>query len=221
MATSILSDLAAIVGSVNEGEVFRFVSKPWDNHEILKTIGEAAVIALELAQTAASPPIVPDRMEAGVLVIDEREETFNAAKRFVGGACPVHYARDFDAAIGQLDAHETALIIADIANRGEESLASFKVLKHEHPEILVVVLTEASDSELVIELINQAQIFRFINKPVNPDLLKQHTQAALTRYQSFKQNPHLTRQHQVAAPDAEGSVGEKILSRVKSLKSWF
>jgi serine/threonine-protein kinase len=215
------SDLAAIVGSVNEGEVFRFVSKPWDNQEILKTIGEAAVIALELAETAASPPIVPDRMEAGVLVIDEREETFNAVKRFVGGACPVHYARDFDAAIGQLDAHETALIVADIANRGDESLASFKVLKHEHPEILVVVLTEASDSELVIELINQAQIFRFINKPVNPDLLKQHTQAALTRYQSFKQNPHLTHQHQVAAPDTESSVGEKILSRVKSLKSWF
>jgi len=215
------SDLAAIVGSVNEGEVFRFVSKPWDNQEILETIGEAAVIALELAETAATPPIVPDRMEAGVLVIDEREDTFNAVKRFVGGACPVHYARNFDAAIGQLDAHETALIVADIANRGEESLASFKVLKHEHPEILVVVLTEASDSELVIELINQAQIFRFINKPVNPDLLKQHTQAALTRYQSFKQNPHLTRQHQVAAPDAESSVGEKILSRVKSLKSWF
>ena len=72
------------------------------------------------------------------------------------------------------------------------------MLKHEHPEILVIVLTEASDSELVIELINQAQIFRFINKPVNPDLLRQHTQTALTRYQSFKQNPHLTRQHKVA-----------------------
>jgi eukaryotic-like serine/threonine-protein kinase len=215
------SDLAAIVGSVNDGEVFRFVSKPWDNQEILKTIGEAAVIALELAETAATPPIVPDRMESGVLVIDAAEDSFNAVKRFVGGACPVYYARDFDAAIGDLETHEIALIIADIANRGEESLAAFKVLKHEHPEILVVVLTEASDSELVIELINQAQIFRFINKPVNPDLLKQHTQAALTRYQSFKQNPHLTRQHRVAAPASEGSVGEKLLSRVKSLKSWF
>jgi response regulator RpfG family c-di-GMP phosphodiesterase len=94
------------------------------------------------------------------------------------------------------------------------------VLKHEHPEILVIVLTEASDSELVIDLINQAQIFRFINKPVNPDLLKQHTQAALTRYQSFKQNPHLTQQHKVA-PVPAADVSQKLLDKVKSLKNWF
>ena len=31
------SDLAAIVGSINEGEVFRFVKKPWDNAEMQKT----------------------------------------------------------------------------------------------------------------------------------------------------------------------------------------
>jgi serine/threonine-protein kinase len=212
------SDLAAIVGSVNEGEVFRFVSKPWDNQDIQNTIGEAATIALELAETAATPPIVPEKIEASVLVIDSSEETFGAVKRFVGGACSVHYARDFDAAISQLDAHETALIIADVAKRGEESLASFKVLKHEHPEILVIVLTEASDSELVIDLINQAQIFRFLNKPVNPDMLKQHTQAALTKYQSFKQNPHLTHQHAV---EESADVSEGILAKVKSLKNWF
>ena len=215
------SDLAAIVGSLNDGEVFRFISKPWDNEEIQKTVGEAAAIALELAERSATPPIVPEKMAAGVLVIGEGDDTFRAVKRFVGGACPVRHAKDFDQALGQLEAHETALIVADIATRGEESLAAFKVLKHERPEILVIVLTEASDSELVIELINQAQIFRFINKPVNPDLLRQHLQAALTRYQSFKQNPHLTHQHQVAAADAERSVSQKILSRVKALKSWF
>jgi DNA-binding NtrC family response regulator len=116
--------------------------------------------------------------------------------------------------------HETALIVADIASRGEEIVAAFKLLKQERPEILTIVLTEASDSELVIELINQAQIFRFINKPVNPELLRQHAQAALIRYQSFRQNPHLVRQHQVAAAGASG-VSKGILARVKSLKSWF
>ncbi len=215
------SDLASIVGSVNEGEVFRFVSKPWDNQEIQDTLRQAAAIALDLVETATTPPIVPDRIDAAVLVIGADEETSGAVKRLVGGACPVHHARDFDSALGLLEANETALIVVDIANRGEEALAALKVLKHERPEILAIVLTEASDSELVIELINQAQIFRFINKPVSPDLLRQHVQNALTRYQSFKQNPHLTRQHKVAASGAEASVGEKLLSRVKSLKSWF
>jgi eukaryotic-like serine/threonine-protein kinase len=215
------SDLAAIVGSVNEGEVFRFVSKPWDNQEILATIGEAAAIALELAQTAATPPIVPERMEAGILLIGADADTASSVKRFVGGACPVHEARDFDSAIGSLDTHETALVIADLGKRREESLPALKVLKHERPEILVIVLTDASDSELVIDLINQAQIFRFLNKPIDTDKLKGHVQAALTRYQGFKQNPHLTHQFKVADPTGDGSVSRKILDRVKSLKSWF
>jgi len=214
------SDLAAIVGSINDGEVFRFISKPWDNQEIQKTMAEAAAIAFDLAATAATPPIVPDRMEAGVLVIDAQDETFRAVTRLVGGACPVYQAKSLDEGLNQLETHETALIVADVASRGEEIVAAFKLLKQERPEILAIVLTEASDSELVIELINQAQIFRFINKPVNPDLLRQHAQTALTRYQSFKQNPHLTRQHRVAATGAEG-VSQGILARVKSLKSWF
>jgi DNA-binding NtrC family response regulator len=215
------SDLAAIVGSVNEGEVFRFVSKPWDNDEIQGIIGEAAAIALELAATAATPPILPERVDAGILLIGVADETAAAVKRFVGGACPVRGAADFDAAIGQLDAHETALVIAELGKRREESLPALKVLKHEHPEILVIVLTEASDSELVIELINQAQIFRFLNRPIDAEKLKTHVQGALTRYQSFKQNPHLTHQHKVADPAGDGSVSGKILARVKSLKSWF
>ena len=51
-------------------------------------------------------------------------------------------------------------------------------------------------------------------------MLKQHTQAALTRYQSFKQNPHLTHQHKVAA-SAERDVSQMLLDKVRSLKSWF
>ena len=215
------SDLAAIVGSLNEGEVFRFVSKPWDNQEIQNTVAEAVAIALELANHATTPPIVPETMEAAVLVIGADEEVYRTVTRFVGGACPVRHARDFDHALGQLEERETALIVADIVNRGEESLASFKVLKHERPEILVIVLTEASDSELVIQLINQAQIFRFINKPVDAEKLRGYLQMALTRYQSFKQNPHLTQLHKVAASQAEESVGNNILERMKALRSWF
>ncbi|MGH7341484.1 MAG: response regulator, partial [Candidatus Rokuibacteriota bacterium] len=214
------SDLAAIVGSLNDGEVYRFISKPWDNEEIQKTVAEAVAIALELAETAATPPIMPDRMEAAVLVIEPKGEIFRSVTRLVGGACPVHHSPNLEDGLAQLRARETAVIIADIANQGEETLTAFKLIKQLRPEILVVVLAEAADSELVIELINQAQVFRFINKPVSNDLLRQHTQAALTRYQAFKQNPHLARQHKVAAP-AAGAVSQKILEGVKSLKSWF
>ena len=39
------SDLAAIVGSINEGEVYRFISKPWDNRDLQTIVAEAVTIA--------------------------------------------------------------------------------------------------------------------------------------------------------------------------------
>ena len=196
------SDLASIVGSINDGEVFRFVSKPWDNTEIQKTIGEAAAIALELADMAASPVILPEKLDCGV--------------------CPVLHAPDIDRALAVLQEHEIAVIVADIGHGDQKSLTAFKLLKQDHPEILAIVMTEASDSELVIDLISQAQVFRFLTKPLNLKLLQQHVQAALARYQSFRKSPKLLKQHRVAAArGGDSSVLETLRSRIHSIKSWF
>lgn len=216
------SDLASIVGSINDGEVFRFVSKPWDNTEIQKTIGEAAAIALELADMATSPVILPEKLDCGVLVIESGQSVFRATNELMGGVCPVLHAPDIDRALAVLQEHEIAVIVADIGHGDQTSLTAFKLLKQDHPEILAIVMTEASDSELVIDLINQAQVFRFLTKPLNLKLLQQHVQAALARYQSFRKSPKLLKQHRVAAARGDdSSLLETLRGRIHSIKSWF
>lgn len=216
------SDLASIVGSINDGEVFRFVSKPWDNTEIQKTIGEAAAIALELADMATSPVILPEKLDCGVLVIEPGQSVFRATSELIGSVCPVLHASDIDRALNMLQEREIAVIVADIGRGDEKSLAAFKLLKQDHPEILAIVMTEASDSELVIDLINQAQVFRFLTKPLNLKLLQQHVQAALARYQSFRKAPKLLKQHRVAsARSSDNSLLDALRSRIRSVKSWF
>ena len=216
------SDLASIVGSINDGEVFRFVSKPWDNTEIQKTISEAAAIALELADMATSPVILPEKLDCGVLVIESAQSVFRATHELISGVCPVLHAPDIDRALVLLQEHEIAVIVADIGRGDEKSLATFKLLKQDHPEILAIVMTEASDSELVIDLINQAQVFRFLSKPLNLKLLQQHVQAALARYQSFRKAPKLLKQHRVAAARSnDSSLLDALRNRIRSVKSWF
>jgi serine/threonine-protein kinase len=214
------SDLAAIVGSINEGEVYRFIAKPWDNRDIQKIVAEAAAVALELAEIGTAPRATAP-MTAGILVVDPEQEIFRATRELFGADCSVSHARNMEEAFGVLQAQEIALILADIGSDSEESVAAFKLLKQAHPEILVMAITAVSDSELMIELINQAQIFRFLNKPVNLRLLKQHVQAALNRYRSFKQTPQLVNQHRVAAGEPDSPLGRRILGRVKSLRDWF
>ncbi len=216
------SDLAAIVGSINDGEVFRYISKPWDNDDIQRIVADAVAVALELGDVRAAPGIVPDPMKAGILVIEDERDAYRAAEEMFGKFCPVVSARNLDEAFNVLQRQEIALILAGVEKGDDEITTALKLLKQVHPEILVIALVKASDSELVIELINEAQVFRLLNRPLDRALLKQHVQSALTRYQAYKQTPQLLHQHRVApAHHADESTTRRMLERMRSLKNWL
>ncbi|MDB5808517.1 MAG: serine/threonine protein kinase [Betaproteobacteria bacterium] len=218
------SDLAAIVGSINDGEVYRFISKPWDNTDLATIVAEAATIGLQLADTRTPKAELPAKMDAGVLVIDRNEEIFRVARELVGNICPVVYAPDADAALAVMQAREIGVVITDVGAGHDELTELLKLLKRENPQILTIVATTASDSELVIELINEAQIFRFLNRPVKVNLLKGHLQAALQRYLTFKEAPVLLKALAVepAAQVKASSLSVRLLDGFKSLRGkWF
>jgi serine/threonine-protein kinase len=217
------SDLASIVGSINEGEVYRFINKPWNNQDIQAVLAEAVAIGIELADTAVSAGPPPEKMEEAILLVDPEASYQRAIHELFGDAHHVVHVASLAEAFTVMQSRAVAVIIADIGAAQPDDTAAFKLLKQEHPEILSIVLTDASDSELVIDLINQAQIFRFLNKPVNYRLLKSHTQAALARYNAFKQAPQLVKQHKVSTADKllASSLGRTLLDRIKRLRSFL
>jgi len=217
------SDLASIVGSINEGEVYRFINKPWNNQEIQAIVAEAVAIGMELADTqvASGPP--PEKMDEAVLVVDPTASYKRAVSELFGDNYHVVHVASLTEALSVMQSRAVAVIIADIGNAQPDDTATFKLLKQEHPEILSIVLTEASDSELVIDLINQAQIFRFLNKPINYKLLKGHVQSALSRYVAFKQAPELVKQHKVAGAEKvrASNLGKVLLEKIRRLRSFL
>jgi serine/threonine protein kinase/AmiR/NasT family two-component response regulator len=218
------SDLASIVGSINDGEVYRFISKPWNNQELQQTVAEAVTISLELASAPVSSVVLPRNMNVGIMVIDKDEETYRVTKGLIDGLCPVHYAAGVDDAIALMQEHEIAVVLADVGAGNDDMAAMIKLLKQENPQILTIVLTAASDSDMVIELINQAQIFRFLNKPVKVNMLKKHLHAALAQYVAFKKSPQLLKQYHVQESGnvRNSSLGKKILEGIRALSGrWF
>jgi response regulator RpfG family c-di-GMP phosphodiesterase/tRNA A-37 threonylcarbamoyl transferase component Bud32 len=218
------SDLASIVGSINDGEVYRFISKPWDNQELQQTVAEAAAIATELANTSTATASPLEKIEAGILVIDADEEIYRVTKGLIDGLCPVLYAPNLDAALAVMQQKEIAVVLAEVGAGNDDMAAMIKLLKQENPQILTIVLTVASDSDLVIELINQAQIFRFLNKPVKVNFLKRHLHAALSQYVKYQKSPQLLKLQRVqeAGQVRNTTTGKKILAGLMSLpKRWF
>jgi len=217
------SDLASIVGSINEGEVYRFINKPWNNQDIQTIVADAVAIGIELADTSMSAEPPPAKMDEAIVVIDPTASYHRAVNELFGDAYAILQVSTLADALSTMQSREVAVIIADIGAAQSDDTAAFKLLKQEHPEILSIVLTDASDSELVIDLINQAQIFRFVNKPVNYKLLKGHIESALTRYIAFKQAPQLVKQHQVSSSEnlRASNIGRALLDKMKRLRSFL
>jgi len=217
------SDLASIVGSINDGEVFRFINKPWNNQDIQTIVAEAVAIGMELADTSVASGPPPEKMEEAILVVDPSGSFKRPLNELFSDSYHVVHVASLTEALATMQTRTVAVIIADIGMANSEDTAAFKLLKQEHPEILSIVLTDASDSELVIDLINQAQIFRFLNKPLNYKLLKSHVQSALSRYLAFKQAPELLKQHRVRSVEKlrASNLGRALLDNIKRLRSFL
>ena len=217
------SDLASIVGSINEGEVYRFISKPWDNQELQQVIAEAVDIGQQLLERNRPKQPPPPKIDAAILLLEQRPSLYQSLTKVLGSGYELVSASNIDQALAELEAREIAVFIADIDAEFENYLILFNLLKRKYPQILVVVLTGASDSEMVIHLINEAQIYRFLNKPVNLGLLQQHLNSAITRYAEYERSPELLEQHKVKdTPKAQtSSFGQGLLERLRSLKNRF
>ena len=50
------SDMQAIVASVNEGEIFRFIEKPWHPQRLLEAVDQAVQVARQEIAASASVP---------------------------------------------------------------------------------------------------------------------------------------------------------------------
>jgi serine/threonine-protein kinase len=212
------SDLAAIVGSVNESEVFRFVSKPWQEDDLRATLAEAVdvAIAIEAAAASAAPALPPG---AAVLVLGEALLA-RAARELAKDSYKVHEAPGIDAALAVLAAEEIAALVCDLDLGSGDPAALLRILKKQSPQTQLIAVSAASDSELIISLINEARIYRFLKKPVNFSLLQGALVAALGRYARMAKSPSLLRAES-ARKAKESAAEQSILGRLKSLGGRF
>ena len=226
------SDLAAIVGSVNDGEVFRFINKPWDQQEIKTIIGEAAEIALATRAAAPAPiatVLTPQTLAQAseVLVIDDNDADRRLTMKLFESEYRVHGAASLPEALRLLEHHDTGVIVSEAQVGGDDTSQLLRVLKKHYPLITTVMLTNLADSAHVIQLINRAQIFRFAMKPIRSGaFLQLAVGAAMKEHQRFRTNPEMVARHRVSKslePENSSLVASVTasLSKLRARLSFF
>ena len=204
------SELEAIVASVNEGEVFRFINKPWDATELKQTVNQAAEISFNLFNSyphAVAPStslsltetgsFVVAAAEEGILVIDDDAEVVKAVREIVGPAQSVHWASSLDQAFAILAENNIGVVISELFVQREPIALALKMLKAQHPEVVSIVMTPFQDTTVLIGLINQGQVFRFLPKPIRRGPLGMNIASALRHHRALKSAPMLRAVHRV------------------------
>lgn len=226
------SELEAVVASVNEGEIFRFLNKPWDATELRSTVQQAAGIAQALMSAGPVAPPQPLFTDTGsfvapgliapqetILVIDDDAEVVRAVQEIVGPSMSVLWAQTLDQAMATLEQQDIALIVSELAVRRESVTPLLKLLKAQHPEVVTIVLTPFQDVSVFIGLINQGQVFRLLPKPVRRGPLGMNIGSALRHHRMLRAAPRLRAAHQVEQIRQAEEIGSSVATRVLGLLS--
>ena len=94
-----------------------------------------------------------------------------------------------------------------------------RAVKQHYPLITTVMLTRSADADLVIKLINRAQIYRFATKPLRRTVFQLAVSGAMKEHLRFKANPKLVARHRVE--QSEGAEDTHLMAAVaRSLGTW-
>lgn len=222
------SDLDAILQSVNEGEVYRFINKPWSDEELRSTVSDAA----NIAQRTRSQPegsveeVAGSAKNAGVLVIDDDPEVRGEIETSLGVAFNLYFAESAEEVVEALESQEIGVIISETTLRSGDMTDLLLLVKRYNRNIVNLIMSEHSDPSVVIRLINQGQVHRFLPKPVDRDSYWACVNAAMKRYHAINQSlqegdPALADRYKPEEPavEPETSLPGRIFQRLRSLRS--
>lgn len=231
------SDLNAIVGSINEGEIFRYINKPWANDHLQSVVAQAAETARDITvmdkaellasspddhkQAAPQPPVRHENEPPPpILLLDDDRESVNHLRGILGDEYELHHASSIDAGLDLLQRHGIGVLVVETEVGGEGVAQLLGLLKQKHPAVVTVVLTGRSDADVAIRLINEGQIYRFLIKPARERMFKLALNSALLRHKTLLGNPNLNKRYQVEEkPKSE--VSGKLMDRIGKIRILF
>ncbi len=193
------SDLDASIACVNEGEVYRYLLKPWKGEEVKQVVAEATAIAsasFAAEQSPATTAMLGEKVR--ILVIDNDAATVNAVREALQDRVEIFWAETMQHATEVLAHKNIAVVVADLILNGQNISYMLKTVKQQYPNTQSMVVTSFKDTSHLIDLINQAQIARYLPKPLRMNMLGRNLEYLIERFHALCSAPLLQTRQSVA-----------------------
>lgn len=219
------SDLVAIVGAVNEGEVYRFINKPWNQAELRAVIADAVDFgqgARALRETVA--PIwsddnnTPFSVASQLLAIEGCDADRQEVVEMFTYDYRVHAAQTLKEAIDILAHEQIGVIVTNAEVDGVDVTDVLAEIGRIDPAITMVVMTEKPSSETIINLINSGRIYRFAMQPLSPNLFRLAVHAAMREHHRRLADPRVVKRRMMLEASKDTEVDGMYNSFVENLR---
>jgi len=213
-----------LLDAINEVEVFRCVDLPWSNPAMRELATAAARGAHATPVLGSEPPSSDEaadlKRHVALVVIDSDTDAQQRLRDVLQPHYKLHFANEFERALVFMEQHETGALICATRVGRSDMVTPLKALKQSHPQITTIAIDAHLDVDLTIELINEAQVFRLLRRPLHPTICRQYADAAMARYWRIKQNPQAAWRFAAAparGPRAPWQLPAGLINRIRGL----
>lgn len=212
------SDIPAIMDAINEGEVYRYITKPWGQDDIQSIISDAMQISKKLFH-ADQVPIYEETTDqqtekTELLVLDTQKVIFDMVNKLFSETSVVHYANTIDASTEIFAKRPVKVVVVNVPQGDSDYLSFLKLIKSEYPQIVTIAVMAENDADDIISLINQGQIYRYVPVTVPPGRTRICIQSAIKYANRLNINPVLAERHQVEKNTTVDSISIENKSRI-------
>ena len=175
---------------------------------------------LETVSVPSFPAPAPAR---GVtcLVLDEDVLVYEAVKEILGATHQVLWRTTMASALAVMASQTIAVLVTELQVGDGDTSVMLKTLKQEYPDVLTIINTSFKDTVRVSQLINQAQVFRYLPKPLRKGLLEKSLESTLMRYKQLQDVPVLKEatKVEVSSDVQEKAISTKIMDYLSRLRA--
>lgn len=210
-------DKEAIIKTINEGEIYRFINKPWNNDEIREIVAEAALASeLEIA-IAEQQPTEADRKIGGadhaMLMMEKSQDVRNQIRKFCQQQeIRIYGTQSIPQAVNAVNLRNSiGVAVVELPVDPSEAIQTISMFKKERPDLISIVLTDETDAQTAVDLINSGQVFRYLSKPLETEALEQTVEQAFSRHNFLRKNKQAQKRYKVDNSKVSFSQGIKSL----------
>lgn len=165
--------------------------------------------ATPVAMPAPMPAPMQAPMQAAiqatvdVLVLSRDEALCSAVVDSMVGEIVVHTANFLDEALDLMVSQPIGVLVTDLAVNEHEVSLMTRELKQQVPQLVTILAAQRSDANMLIDLINQGQVYRFLLKPVPQAQCRIWLRSAVSKHLEMLQSPDRMLRHVVDEPELE------------------